>query len=177
MFSMEVSSGFLSTKLPADLVSTTELKLKTSYQWQPLQTFVTISEHFMVKAKGIRFRGTLEDCNSVLEQLLYQVCSRDSKLLQYHFFAGSGLIPSFTVSLTDYFRTISQYCLAKLQCNNYVFRIYSDHKLIILFHKTAHNQQKEVERSEITFDYPSLFQMMACMLFPDLPLNFFFLQS
>nr|XP_009757468.1 PREDICTED: protein GAMETE EXPRESSED 2 [Nicotiana sylvestris] len=72
MFSMEVSSGFLSTKLPADLVSTTELKLKTSYQWQPLQTFVTISEHFMVKAKGIRFRGTLEDCNSVLEQLLYQ---------------------------------------------------------------------------------------------------------
>ncbi|XP_018632337.1 protein GAMETE EXPRESSED 2 isoform X5 [Nicotiana tomentosiformis] len=72
MFSVEVSSGFLSTKLPADLVSTTELKLKTSYQWQPLQTFVTISEHFTVKAKGIRFRGTLEDCNSVLEQLVYQ---------------------------------------------------------------------------------------------------------
>ncbi|KAK4737674.1 hypothetical protein R3W88_001371 [Solanum pinnatisectum] len=71
MFSVEVSSGFLSTKLPANLISTTELKFKTSYQWQPLQTFVTISEHFMVKAKGIRFRGTLEDCNSVLEQLLY----------------------------------------------------------------------------------------------------------
>ncbi|KAM3323929.1 protein GAMETE EXPRESSED 2 isoform X1 [Capsicum chacoense] len=71
MFSMEVSSGFLSTKLPANLISTTELKLRTSYQWQPLQTYVTISEHFMVKAKGIRFRGTLEDCNSVLEQLLY----------------------------------------------------------------------------------------------------------
>ncbi|KAK4338873.1 hypothetical protein RND71_040335 [Anisodus tanguticus] len=81
MFSMEVSSGFLSTKLPANLISTTELKLKTSCQWQPLQTFVTISEHFMVKAKGIRFRATLEDCNSVLEQLLYHVCSRDSKLL------------------------------------------------------------------------------------------------
>ncbi|KAH0728171.1 hypothetical protein KY284_004036 [Solanum tuberosum] len=71
IFSVEVSSGFLSTKLPANLISTTELKFKTSYQWQPLQTFVTISEHFMVKAKGIRFRGTLEDCNSVLEQLLY----------------------------------------------------------------------------------------------------------
>ncbi|MCD7455627.1 hypothetical protein HAX54_028836 [Datura stramonium] len=71
MFSVEVSSGFLSTKLPANLIRTTELKLKTSHQWQPLQTFVTISEHFMVKAKGIRFRGTLEDCNSVLEQLLY----------------------------------------------------------------------------------------------------------
>ncbi|CAN4098029.1 unnamed protein product [Withania somnifera] len=71
MFSVEVSSGFLSTKLPANLISTTELKLKTSFQWQPLQTFVTISEYFMVKAKGIRFRGTLEDCNSVMEQLLY----------------------------------------------------------------------------------------------------------
>uniref|UniRef100_A0A3Q7EFT7 Uncharacterized protein n=1 Tax=Solanum lycopersicum TaxID=4081 RepID=A0A3Q7EFT7_SOLLC len=88
MFSMEVSSGFLSTKLPANLISTTELKSKTSYQWQPLQTFVTISEHFMVKAKGIRFRGTLEDCNSVLEQLLYHVCSRDSKQL-LSFSAGS----------------------------------------------------------------------------------------
>lgn len=88
MFSIEVSSGFLSTKLPANLISSTELKLKTSYQWQPLQTFVTISEHFMVKAKGVRFRGTLEDCNSVLEQLLYHVCSRDFKLL-LSFSAGS----------------------------------------------------------------------------------------
>ncbi|KAH7863730.1 hypothetical protein Vadar_021285 [Vaccinium darrowii] len=71
MFSVEVSSGFLSTKLPADLISTTELKLKNSPQWQALQTFVTISRHFMVKARGIRFQGSVDDCNSILEQLLY----------------------------------------------------------------------------------------------------------
>lgn len=75
MLSMEVSSGFLSTNLPAELISTTELKLKSSYQWQPVQTFVTISKHFAVKAKGIRFRGTLDDCNSIMEQLVYHhVC-------------------------------------------------------------------------------------------------------
>ncbi|VFQ64926.1 unnamed protein product [Cuscuta campestris] len=74
MCSMEVSSGLLSTNLPAELISTTELKLKiSSYQWQPVQTFVTISKHFSVKAKGIRFRGTLDDCNSIVEQLVYHV--------------------------------------------------------------------------------------------------------
>uniref|UniRef100_A0A5B7BHD6 Uncharacterized protein n=1 Tax=Davidia involucrata TaxID=16924 RepID=A0A5B7BHD6_DAVIN len=71
MFSVEVNSGFLSTNLPAELISTTELKLKSSYQWQPLQTFVTISKHFIVKAKGIRFRATVNDCNSIMQQLLY----------------------------------------------------------------------------------------------------------
>ncbi|KAA8548952.1 hypothetical protein F0562_000636 [Nyssa sinensis] len=71
MFSVEVNSGFLSTNLPAELISTTELKLKGSYQWQPLQTFVTISKHFMVKAKGIRFRASINDCNIVMQQLLY----------------------------------------------------------------------------------------------------------
>lgn len=73
IFSMEVNSGFLVTSLPADLINTTELKLKSSYQWQPLQTFVTISKHFMVKAKGIRFVGTVNDCNSAMQQLLYHV--------------------------------------------------------------------------------------------------------
>ncbi|XP_022864989.1 protein GAMETE EXPRESSED 2 isoform X1 [Olea europaea var. sylvestris] len=71
VFSLEVSSGLLSTNLPADLISSTELKLNTSYQWQPIQTFVTISKHFVVKAKGIRIRGTINDCNSIMEQLLY----------------------------------------------------------------------------------------------------------
>ncbi|XP_059632750.1 protein GAMETE EXPRESSED 2 [Cornus florida] len=71
IFSMEVNSGFLSTNLPAELISTTELKLKNSFQWQPIQTFVTISKHFMVKAKGIRFRGTVNHCNSIMQQLFY----------------------------------------------------------------------------------------------------------
>lgn len=73
MFSLEVDSGVISTNLPAELISTTELKLKSSYQWQPLQTFVTISKHFMVKAKGIRFRGTINECNSVMQQISYHV--------------------------------------------------------------------------------------------------------
>ncbi|KAK9288766.1 hypothetical protein L1049_017230 [Liquidambar formosana] len=70
-FSMEVTSGILVTNLPAELTNSTELKLKNSYQWQPLQTFVTISKHFTVRAKGVRFRGTINECNSIMQQLLY----------------------------------------------------------------------------------------------------------
>ncbi|XP_073120518.1 protein GAMETE EXPRESSED 2 [Henckelia pumila] len=70
--SVEVSSGFLSTSLPAELIGSTEIKLKTgSHQWQPLQTFVTISKHFLVKAKAIRFRGSIEELNSIMEQLMF----------------------------------------------------------------------------------------------------------
>ncbi|XP_073308626.1 protein GAMETE EXPRESSED 2 [Primulina huaijiensis] len=69
--SVEVSSGFLSTSLPAELIGSTEIKMKSSYQWQPLQTFVTISKHFLVKAKAIRFRGSIEELNSIMEQLMF----------------------------------------------------------------------------------------------------------
>ncbi|RDX60235.1 Protein GAMETE EXPRESSED 2, partial [Mucuna pruriens] len=72
-FSMEVNDGLLATNLPVHLINTTELKHKIHYQWQPLQTYVTISEHFMVKARGIRFQGTVNDCNSVMQQLFYYV--------------------------------------------------------------------------------------------------------
>ncbi|KAF2300171.1 hypothetical protein GH714_010338 [Hevea brasiliensis] len=68
-FSVEVDDGFLVTSLPAELIDTTELRLMNSYQWQPLQTYVTISKRFMVKAKGIRFQGTIIDCNVVMQQL------------------------------------------------------------------------------------------------------------
>ncbi|KAI3505114.1 hypothetical protein L1887_27025 [Cichorium endivia] len=71
MFSVEVSSGFFSAKLPAELISTTELKLKNSKQWQPLQTFVEISKQITVKAKALRFLGTIDQCNNVLQQILY----------------------------------------------------------------------------------------------------------
>ncbi|KAH6831907.1 hypothetical protein C2S53_012782 [Perilla frutescens var. hirtella] len=74
MLSIEVSGGLLSTSLPAELVGATEVKMKASYhQWQPLQTFVTISKHFMVKAKGIRFRCAIDECNTILQQLSYHV--------------------------------------------------------------------------------------------------------
>lgn len=74
-FSVEVSDGLLVTNLPAHLINTTELKIRNSNQWQPLQTYVTISKHFMAKANGIRFQGTVNDCNSLMQQLFYQgVC-------------------------------------------------------------------------------------------------------
>ena len=72
-FSVEVDDGFLVTSLAAELVNTTELKLMNSFKWQPLQTYVTISKHFTVKASGVRFRGTVGDCNNVLQQLSYHV--------------------------------------------------------------------------------------------------------
>ncbi|CAM8993172.1 unnamed protein product [Rhodiola kirilowii] len=71
VFSVEVSTGFLETKLPAELINTTELKLRKNYHWQPLLNFVTISEHFTVKAKGIRFRGMFSHCREIMQQLLY----------------------------------------------------------------------------------------------------------
>ncbi|GLU08406.1 hypothetical protein SLE2022_253210 [Rubroshorea leprosula] len=70
-FSVEVNDGFLLATLPALLINSTEIKLKNTFQWQPLQTYVSISKHFVVKANGIRFRGTLKDCNSVMQELVY----------------------------------------------------------------------------------------------------------
>ncbi|CAI8590125.1 unnamed protein product [Vicia faba] len=70
-FSMEVSDGLLATNLPFHLINTTEVKHRNNYQWQCLQTYVTISKHFMVKASGIRFQGTVNDCNTVMQQLYY----------------------------------------------------------------------------------------------------------
>ncbi|XP_054805577.1 protein GAMETE EXPRESSED 2-like [Prosopis cineraria] len=70
-FSLEVNDGLLVTTLPSYLINTTELKIGNSNQWQPLLTYVTISEHFMVRANGIRFQGTVNDCNTVMQQLFY----------------------------------------------------------------------------------------------------------
>ncbi|XP_022760596.1 protein GAMETE EXPRESSED 2 [Durio zibethinus] len=70
-YSVEVSDGFLLATLPAALIDSTELKFKNSYQWQPLQTYVTISKHFTVKAIGIRFQASPNDCNTVMQQLAY----------------------------------------------------------------------------------------------------------
>ncbi|CAK7322575.1 unnamed protein product [Dovyalis caffra] len=74
-FSVEVDKGFLVTSLASELLKTTELKVMSSYQWQPIQTYVSISRHFMVKANGVRFRGPLNECNSVMQQLSYDVRS------------------------------------------------------------------------------------------------------
>ncbi|VVA93827.1 unnamed protein product [Arabis nemorensis] len=51
-FSVEVTDGFLLTNLPAELINSTEPKLKNIFQWQPIQTYV--AKHVNVKASGIR---------------------------------------------------------------------------------------------------------------------------
>jgi hypothetical protein len=89
-FSMEVNDGLLATNLPSHLINTTEFKHRNNYQWQPLQTYVTISKHFMVKASGIRFQGTVNDCNTVMQQLYYHVS---------HVLLSSGLSKSTTICL------------------------------------------------------------------------------
>ncbi|XP_078445545.1 gamete expressed 2 [Wolffia australiana] len=71
VFSVEVSEGLLICNLPAHVIGAIELKIKDSHQWQHLQTFVTISNHFTIKAKGFRFRASIEDCNNALDKLLY----------------------------------------------------------------------------------------------------------
>ncbi|KAM0030330.1 hypothetical protein Hdeb2414_s0018g00535901 [Helianthus debilis subsp. tardiflorus] len=82
MFSVEASIGTFSAKLPAQLIRTTELKLKRSKQWQPLLTFVEISHHFTVnKVTGVRFLGTINECNTLLHQLIYYVSNRVSYYL------------------------------------------------------------------------------------------------
>ncbi|XP_072977217.1 protein GAMETE EXPRESSED 2 [Typha angustifolia] len=71
-FSLEVNYGTLSLVLPVSLIGTAELKIESSNHWQSLQTYVTISNTFVVKGKGIRFRGTVGDCNNAMQRLFYQ---------------------------------------------------------------------------------------------------------
>ncbi|KAK8964824.1 Protein GAMETE EXPRESSED 2 [Platanthera guangdongensis] len=79
-FSVEVNDGLLSTSLPVHLIKTTELKIKNSNQWQPLQTFVTIANQFIPKGRGIRFQGTIEDCNNAMQRLFFLGVNLDSLL-------------------------------------------------------------------------------------------------
>ncbi|CDY60426.1 BnaCnng36290D [Brassica napus] len=70
-FSVEVTDGFLRTNLPSELINSTELKFKNIFRWQPIQTYASISKHVNVKASGIRFRGTIKQCNDLMERLLH----------------------------------------------------------------------------------------------------------
>ncbi|CAH8390453.1 unnamed protein product [Eruca vesicaria subsp. sativa] len=68
-FSVEVTDGFLLTNLPSELINSTELKFKNLFRWQPIQTYAAISKHVNVKASGIRFRGTIKQCNDMMQYL------------------------------------------------------------------------------------------------------------
>ncbi|XP_020585533.1 protein GAMETE EXPRESSED 2-like isoform X4 [Phalaenopsis equestris] len=80
MFSVEVNDGLLSTTLPVHLIKTSELKIKSSNQWQPLQTFVTIDNQFVIKGRGVRFQGTIRDCNNAMQRLFFQGTNLDALL-------------------------------------------------------------------------------------------------
>ncbi|KAG0458934.1 hypothetical protein HPP92_022062 [Vanilla planifolia] len=86
MFSIELNDGLLSTTLPVHLIKTIELKTKSSNQWQPLQTYVTIANHFIMKGKGVRFKGTIADSNNAMQRLFYQ---------------GAGLDAMLTITIND----------------------------------------------------------------------------
>lgn len=77
-FSVEVTDGSLRTNLPSELINSTELKFKNIFRWQPIQTYAAISKHVNVKASGIRFRGTIKQCNDLMEHLLHHVKSQSS---------------------------------------------------------------------------------------------------
>ncbi|XP_077238223.1 gamete expressed 2 [Tasmannia lanceolata] len=99
--SVEVNDGIIMTNLPADLINSTELKLENSYQWLPLQTFVTISNHFWIKGKGFRFRGTIEDCNNAIQQLLYQGAEHGAVLsVTVNDMGNYGCYPDCTESMS-----------------------------------------------------------------------------
>ncbi|CAA7016980.1 unnamed protein product [Microthlaspi erraticum] len=70
-FSVEVTDGFLLANLPSELINSTELKLRNVFQWQPIQTYTAISKQGNVKASGIRFRGTMLQCNDLMQHLLH----------------------------------------------------------------------------------------------------------
>ncbi|CAH2044666.1 unnamed protein product [Thlaspi arvense] len=70
-FSVEVTDGFLLTNLPSEVINSTELKFKKVFRWQPIQTYAAISKHVNVKASGIRFRGTIKQCNDLMQQLFH----------------------------------------------------------------------------------------------------------
>ncbi|KAI0514236.1 hypothetical protein KFK09_010271 [Dendrobium nobile] len=80
MFSVEVNDGLLSTTLPVHLIKTAEVKIKSSNQWQPLQTFVTIANQFVMRGKGIRFQGTIGDCNNAMQRLFFQGANLEALL-------------------------------------------------------------------------------------------------
>lgn len=80
VLSSEVLEGTLVMTLPAGIVTTAELKTEGNNHWQSLQTYVTIANHFVLRGTGIRFRGSVLDCNNAMQQLFYQGPSHETTL-------------------------------------------------------------------------------------------------
>ncbi|CAL5074239.1 unnamed protein product [Urochloa decumbens] len=72
VLSLEVCEGTLSLNLPSSMIPAVEVKTESVNQWQPLQTYVKIENHFVLKGTALRFRGMVQECNNVMQQLHYQ---------------------------------------------------------------------------------------------------------
>ncbi|XP_078150864.1 gamete expressed 2 [Carex rostrata] len=78
--SLEVDEGELMARLPVSLIGSAEFKSQYRKVWQLLQTYVTISNNFVLKGKGIRFQGTHLDCNNALQRLYYKSANHEAVL-------------------------------------------------------------------------------------------------
>ncbi|KAG2643553.1 hypothetical protein PVAP13_2KG342700 [Panicum virgatum] len=72
VLSLEVCEGTLTLRLPASTIPSVEVKTEGVSHWQPIQTYVNIENHFVLKETAVRFRGMVQDCNNAMEQLHYQ---------------------------------------------------------------------------------------------------------
>ncbi|CAN6204506.1 unnamed protein product [Urochloa humidicola] len=72
VLSLKVCEGTLTLSLPSSTIPIVEVKTEGVDQWQPLQTYVNIENHFVLKGTAIRFRGMVQDCNNAMQQLHYQ---------------------------------------------------------------------------------------------------------
>ncbi|KAJ4761187.1 Protein GAMETE EXPRESSED 2 [Rhynchospora pubera] len=80
MLSLEIDEGELLTTLPVSIIGSAEFKSQNQKVWQFLQSYVTISKRFVLKGKGIRFRGTHLELNNALQQLFYKGPNQEAVL-------------------------------------------------------------------------------------------------
>lgn len=71
VLSLEIHEGALMVTLTAGIVATAEVKIEGNNCWQPLQT--SSADRIVLRVAGIRFRGSVSDCNNAMQRLFYQV--------------------------------------------------------------------------------------------------------
>lgn len=71
VLSLEIHEGALMVTLTAGIVATAEVKIEGNNYWQPLQT--SSADRIVLRVAGIRFRGSVSDCNNAMQRLFYQV--------------------------------------------------------------------------------------------------------
>ncbi|KAF2916259.1 protein GAMETE EXPRESSED 2 [Oryza sativa Japonica Group] len=79
VLSLEVHEGALMVTLTAGIVATAEVKIEGNNCWQPLQT--SSADRIVLRVAGIRFRGSVSDCNNAMQRLFYQGRSNETTLV------------------------------------------------------------------------------------------------